>query len=277
MTALRVLSLTLLTGCAVVRAQPDPAACPPRAAWPDGMVCVPGGTFAIGSADGQPDERAPGEVTLRAFYLDVYEVTNEAYRACMEAGACPRHARYRAFLGARQPVVGVSWPGAVAFCAWAGKRLPTDAEFERAARGPDGTRYPWGDDADEPCAHAVVRTRAGAGCGTDVTADVGSRPPGHFGVHDLAGNVHEWVQDRYAPCLRGCARECGDACFGADPRGPCGDAAECPGHPLRSIRGGSWYWPLERARGAARRGAHPANTAGHRFGMRCARDVSVGS
>lgn len=236
------------------------------------MACVPGGAFTIGTPGGRPDEAPPGEVTLRAFYLDVHEVTNEAYRACMAAGRCPRHARYVGFLGARQPVVGVSWPGAVAFCAARGARLPTDAEFERAARGLAGTTYPWGEDDADPCAHAVVRTRQGEGCGAGVTAEVGSRPPGHFGIHDLAGNVHEWVRDRYAPCLRGCRRACGDACFGADPRGPCGDATECPGYPLRSIRGGSWFWPLERARGAARRGAHPENEAGHRFGFRCARN-----
>jgi len=270
----RFVLAVLLTGCASARAQ-VPAGCPPRGDWPQGMACVPGGTFTIGSNDGREDERPPTEVTIAPFFLDRHEVTNAEYRACMEAGACPRHARYVGFLRGEQPVVGVSWPGAVAYCAHVGARLPTDAEFERAARGLDGTIYPWGDDASDPCAHAVVRTRAGPGCGTGVTAAVGSRPAGHFGLFDLAGNVHEWVADRYARCLRGCRRECGDACVGTDPRGPCGgDAQACPGYPLRSIRGGSWYWPLERARGSARRGAHPANEAGHRFGFRCARNLT---
>ncbi|MEZ4339252.1 MAG: SUMF1/EgtB/PvdO family nonheme iron enzyme [Sandaracinaceae bacterium] len=264
----------VLAGCAAARAQaPDPTACPPRADWPEGTACVEGGTFTVGAADGREDEQPPGEVTIGAFYMDLHEVTNEEYRACMEAGACPRHARYVRFLGARQPVVGVTWLGARAYCEHVGARLPTDAEFERAARGTEETVYPWGDDADDPCAHAVVRTHAGEGCGTGITAEVGSRPPGHFGLYDIAGNVHEWVADRWAPCLRGCRRECGDACYGVDPRGPCGDADACPGFPLRSIRGGSWYWPLERARGSARRGAHPENERGHRFGFRCARNI----
>lgn len=239
------------------------------------MACVPGGTFTIGTADARADEGAPGEVTIRSFFLDRNEVTNERYRECMEAGRCGRHARYVGFLRRTQPVVGVSWDDAQAFCAHAGGRLPTDAEFERAARGLAGTRYPWGDDEGDPCSRAVLRTRAGTGCGAEVTQPVGSRPPGHFGIHDLAGNVHEWVSDRYAPCLRGCARECGDACFGENPRGPCGGDADCGGYPLRSIRGGSWYWPLERARGSARRGARPANEAGHRFGVRCARNLTA--
>ncbi len=237
------------------------------------MACVSGGTFTIGGDDGRPDERAPGEVSIRSFFMDVTEVTNERYRACLADGACPPHARYARFLRGRQPVVGVSWPGAVAYCAWVGGRLPTDAEFERAARGVEDTRYPWGDEPGDVCDHAVVRTRRGAGCGTEVTALVGSRPAGHFGLFDIAGNVHEWVADRYSRCLRGCERECGDACFGRDPEGPCADADTCRGHPLRSIRGGSWYWPVERSRGAARRGAHPLNEAGHRFGFRCARSL----
>ncbi|MCA9610209.1 MAG: SUMF1/EgtB/PvdO family nonheme iron enzyme [Sandaracinaceae bacterium] len=274
MTVSRTVLCLALVGCASARAQaPTEDGCPPRDRWPEGMACVTGGTFLLGSDDGREDERVPGDVTISSFYMDLHEVTNEAYRACMAAGSCPRHARYVGFMGAQQPVVGVSWPGAAAYCASVGKRLPTDAEFERAARGPDRTIYPWGDDADDPCAHAVVRTRAGEGCGTEVTADVMSRPAGHYGLFDIAGNVHEWVADAYSPCLRGCRRECGDACFGTNPRGPCGGAAECPGHALRSIRGGSWFWPLERARGAARRGAHPENEAGHRFGFRCASDL----
>ena len=258
-----------------VAAAQVPEPCGPAGGWPDGMACVTGGTFVIGDNEGRPDERPAGEVTLSSFFMDVTEVTNTAYRACMAAGDCPRHARYVGFLRGRQPVVGVSWQGAVDFCRSRGKRLPTDAEFERAARGERNTRFPWGDDEANVCDHALVRTRRGTGCGTEVTADVGSRPAGHFGLRDIAGSVHEWVADRYSPCLRGCARACGDACFGTNPRGPCADEASCPGHPLRSIRGGSWYWPAERARGAARRGARPTNEAGHRFGFRCAQSVEA--
>lgn len=253
----------------------EEGACPPESEWPDGMVCVPGGSFTLGTADGDPDDGPPGAATVSTFFYDRFEVDNAHYEACLAAGACPMNRRYRHFRSARQPLVGVSWYGARDYCAWVGRRLPTDAEFEYAARGPDSTVFPWGDATDSPCENAVVKTRAGEGCGTEVTAEVGSRAPGYFGIHDLAGNVHEWTADHWAPCLRGCARECGDACFGQDPRGPCDGAEDCPGHPLRSVRGGSWYWPLDDARGAARRGAVPENEGGHRFGFRCARDLEA--
>jgi formylglycine-generating enzyme required for sulfatase activity len=106
---------------------------------------------------------------------------------------------------------------------------------------------------------------------------VASFPAGHWGLFDMAGNVHEWVQDRYSGCLRGCADECGDACFGEDPGGPCGGATPCKGHGLRSVRGGSWFWPLERARTTARRGSGAPNLGPHRFGFRCARDLLPGA
>ncbi|MFK7989715.1 MAG: formylglycine-generating enzyme family protein [Sandaracinaceae bacterium] len=256
-----------------VAAPPAQGACPPEDGWPEGMACVPGGSFTVGTADGDPDDGPPGDASVSTFFYDRVEVDNAHYEACLEAGACPMNRRYRHFRAALQPIVGVSWYGARDYCAWVGSRLPTDAEFEYAARGPDGTVFPWGDETASPCERAVVKTRAGEGCGTEVTAEVGSRPAGYFGLHDLAGNVHEWTADHWAPCLRGCARECGDACFGEDPRGPCGGDEACPGYPLRSVRGGSWFWPLDDSRGAARRGAVPANEGGHRFGFRCARDL----
>jgi hypothetical protein len=83
------------------------------------------------------------------------------------------------------------------------------------------------------------------------------------------------VLDFHSDCYRGCDHECGDACFGRNPRGPCNGVAPCRGFALREVRGGSWYWPLERARATARRGSGPRNLGPHRFGFRCARDLVV--
>jgi formylglycine-generating enzyme required for sulfatase activity len=238
------------------------------------MACVLGGTFTLGDPRGRPDEQDPGEVYVDTFYLDRTEVTNEAYEACITAGRCERPMPFRRFMGPRQPMVAVSWFDAVHHCEMLGKRLPTEAEWERAASGPDHTRYPHG---DEPpgCDLVHIKNEAGEGCGRLITLPVGSLPAGAFGLFDMAGNVHEWVQDRYSPCLRGCEGECGDACFGDNPRGPCGGTEErCPGFPLRSVRGGSWYWPLERARTTARRGSGAPNRGPHRFGFRCARELN---
>jgi formylglycine-generating enzyme required for sulfatase activity len=241
------------------------------------MACVEGGEFVLGAEDGHPDEREPGEVYVDTFYMDVHEVTNAGFERCIQEGGCSRPMPFRRFMGDRQPVVAVSWFDAVRHCEMLGKRLPTEAEWERAASGPEHTRYPWGDDPDEGCARALYKDARGEGCGYERTRDVGSYAPGHWGLFDMAGSVHEWVWDRYSECLRGCENECGDDCFGRNPRGPCGDLREgrCPGHNLRSVRGGSWYWPLERSRTTARRGSGAPNRGPHRFGFRCARDLAA--
>ncbi|MEM9192509.1 MAG: SUMF1/EgtB/PvdO family nonheme iron enzyme [Myxococcota bacterium] len=252
-----------------------PEDCPPPEAWPEGMACVGGGTFELGDTEGRPDEREPGEVYVDTFYMDIYEVTNEDYEECIVAGVCSRPMPFRRYRAPRQPMVAMSWYDAVAHCERLGKRLPTEAEWERGAAGPDDTIYAWG---NEPlgCERAVIQDGSGRGCGTEITAEVGSRPPGHWGLYDMTGNVHEWVADWYSDCLRGCDNECGDACFGRNPQGPCGGGAErCSGHPLKSVRGGSWWWPAERARAQARRGSGAPNRGPHRFGFRCARDLEV--
>ncbi len=170
---------------------------------PEGMIEVPGGTFSMGLDDrGIPDEQPAHDVTVATFFLDRTEVTNEAYNRCVEAGACPRPAyldtaksgfpKLEVFRRPRHPVSGVSHEAATAYCAWAGKRLPTEAEWERAARGSDGRLYPWGNESPSPD-RAVYRTK--------VTKPVGSLPDGAgpYGHLDLAGNVWEWVADRYDP------------------------------------------------------------------------------
>lgn len=175
----------------------------PKTVIPEDMLGVPAGRVIMGLDDrGELDERPAHEVTVGAFLLDRTEVTNEAYYECVQAGVCRPHSPKSAetnklgpdkrFRGPRQPISGVSHDDAQTYCAWKGKRLPTEAEWERAARGSDGRMYPWGD--DKPTSeHAVFQT--------GVTHDVGTHPrgAGPFGHLDLAGNVWEWVADHYDP------------------------------------------------------------------------------
>lgn len=184
---------------------PTPAP-PPPPPIPDDMALVPAGTFTMGADDeGEQDERPAHKVTLEAFLLDKLEVTNGDYNACVKAGVCRayrgdvaksmKYGSEREFRGDRQPVVGVSWFDAKKYCEHKGKRLPREAEWERAARGDESRHYVWG--ADKPDA---TRGCYSASCGGK-TADVGSYPAGAgpYGHLDLAGNVWEWVEDEYDP------------------------------------------------------------------------------
>ena len=254
-------------------AVPDeaPAGC---GAVPTGMSCVPGGWFARGADDGPENARPSARVWVDTFYMDRYEVTYAEYRACVKAKKCPDAGpHYRDFNRPRQPINGVSWYDAVAYCEAQGKRLPTEAEWERAARGPGGKLHSWG---DEPatCERAVIRDNRGRGCGTPKKGDnpevgrpleVGSRPVEAWGLYDMMGNSWEWVADWYSESYA----ECGAACEGRNPKGPCGGAAKCPGHTKKLVRGGSWYWPASYATAVWRRPHAPTNRPFHHFGFRC--------
>jgi formylglycine-generating enzyme required for sulfatase activity len=239
------------------------------------MACVSGGSFVRGTDDGPAIERPTAEVFVSTFLMDTHETTNAEYRECVAAGVCRRAAPFPGYMADAQPAVAMRWEDADAYCRWRGKRLPTEAEWERAASGPDDTRYPWGDAiTGAPCERAIVRSSSGRGCGTEVTWPVGSRAPGAWGLYDMAGNVWEWVADHHSRCYAGCSRECGDACLGDDPRGLCGDPhAPCPeARGQRTVRGGSWWHEIEDATATLRRGVPGANPNPHRFGFRCARD-----
>ena len=206
-------------------APPTPTPLPPTdtPSAPPGMVYVPAGEFIMGSDEGDSDERPMHTVYLDAFYIDKTEVTNDQYRKCVEAGACdtPRKTTYYDNADyAQHPVVYVTWNDADAYCRWAGKRLPTEAEWEKAARDTGGRTYPWGGGID--CDHAQYR-----GCG-EGTVPVGSKPKGAspYGALDMAGNVWEWVADWYDSGYYSQSP-------GRNPPGP--DSGE-----ERVVRGGSW-------------------------------------
>jgi formylglycine-generating enzyme required for sulfatase activity len=167
--------------------QPSPAVLPP------GMVLVPGGTFLMGS-DFEQFEKPPHEVTVAPFYMDEHEVTCEEYAAFVrQTGRRPPPSWADGNIPegrARFPVTGVDWDDAVAYALWAGKRLPTEAEWEFAARGTDGRRYPWGDEWRAGAANVKESEQAGASL-TEVSQHSAGASP--FGLHDMSGNAWEWT------------------------------------------------------------------------------------
>ena len=172
----------------------------------DGMpqVYIPTGTFRMGGMDVRrlPNERPEHDVTLDAFWMDQLEVTNAMYGLCVSAGACslPQHLKSQRrpdyFLNPEfkdYPVVYVTWGQAKTYCEWAGRRLPTEAEWERAGRGDDFRTFPWGEDkADGLRANFNMLVGDTSRVGTYLA---GASP---FGVLDMAGNVAEWVNDYYS-------------------------------------------------------------------------------
>ncbi len=174
----------------------------------EGMALIPGGIYEMGSRQSlieldptdlfNTDRHTLGpedpahEVDIDPFYIDIYETTNSQYQEFVKAmgkKASP-YAEDERFNGPRQPVVGVTWKDAKKYCEWRGKRLPTEAEWEKAARGKRPVRYPWGNQAPD-------NIKANFNSELGKTAPVGSYPEGKsdYGVFDLSGNVSEWVND----------------------------------------------------------------------------------
>ena len=230
---------------------------------PKGMACVPGGKAVIGSSAAR--EAPQHTVEISTFYVDKNEVTNAEYEACEKAGSCAkRGAADASLLGADQPAVPLTWSMAHAYCVFAGKRMLTEAEWEKVARGGEEAReYPWGSQA-ATCDRAHFQ-----GCTPSATKSVGGTPAGAFGVLDMAGNAPEWVQDWASECYGGCDKACGEACLGADPQGVCSGATTCKSATERMLRGGAWYWAGDQGRGAARRSQKP-ESGPNRATVRCA-------
>lgn len=177
----------------------------------DEMITIPGASFQMGC---NPDtdyicsyvpEEKQHKVTIETFKIDKYEVTTKAYTECVDAGKCTM-ATIGGFMhygdpkANNFPINGVNWYQAEKYCLAQGKRLPTSAEWELAARGTDGRTYPWGN--EQPSCDLAVMDKENAGflgCGTGDTLNVGSKPKGAspYGVMDMAGNVWEWTADWY--------------------------------------------------------------------------------
>jgi formylglycine-generating enzyme required for sulfatase activity len=222
----------------------------------DGMVGIPAGTFTMGGGpEAEDDERPAHRVYVSAFFLDRDEVTRAGYQKCVVAGVC---ATPNDNGNDDVPVTGVSHRDAATYCAWMGKRLPTEAEWEKAARGSDGRTYPWGNDAS--CAQANFGNFQGEGrCPQNPgrPVKVGSYPGASpYGVRDLAGNVWEWVADWYDPrwYRRSPAK---------DPKGPVHGER-------RVVRGGACCSMFGLPR-ASNRLAFPESYRDIDIGFRCAR------
>lgn len=227
---------------------------------PQGMLLIPEGEFLRGSEHGLPDARPLRPIYLSGFWIDQFEVTNDQYRQCVQADVCSEPKDPEVFddveLGT-YPVSNVTWFQARTYCRWKGQRLPTEAEWEKAARGIDGRRYPWGEET--ALALALLKTN-----GTDLKRHgifpVGSLPDtaSPYGVGDLAGNVWEWVRDWYAEDYYAMAST-------RNPQGPIHGT-------FRVLRGGDWNQsPLELQ--TTYRGWDEMTYWGPMLGFRCAADL----
>jgi len=238
-------------GAATEEATPTPAP-----SVTDVMVEIPAGPFTMGTDTGNPDERPAHEVDVPAFMMDKFEVTNADFAVFVDATGYQTDAEKR---GASRtwrdeykegkenhPVVRVSWNDAVAYCTWLGKRLPGEAEWEKAARGPDGFVYPWGNEWDATKAN-------GKDSGLRGTAAVGSYPPNGYDLLDMAGNAWEWTSEWYQ----------------AYPANPVID--QFYGEKFRVVRGGGWFEEAPQLVTYNRNAADPAGTANDDLGFRCAK------
>jgi iron(II)-dependent oxidoreductase len=250
-----VAPVLLMTGMGPVSIQAQDSAGP---AAPVGMVRIPAGEFTMGR-EGSEDHSPAHRVRLKAFYLDKYEVSNRDYLKFCEADKhhLPDFWGMKEFHSGTEfpdhPVVGISWQDAMAYARWAGKRLPTEAEWEYAARGGlQGKNFPPGDEMTPAQANFAVQGRKGG------TMPVGSYPANGYGLNDMSGNVVEWIADLYqADYYQSSPVE--------NPTGPSKGR-------FHVIRGGGWHSGLSCNR-VFYRNALPSNWVDINVGFRCAKDI----
>lgn len=250
---MRIASLALLVvvACEPKPSEPAPATSLAVAAVPEsapasaqggsheGMVHVPGGVFTMGTDDSLPNEGPPRRATVASFWLDQREATVADYARCMQAKACTATTTAKVHCNLEHigtqpdhPINCITWDQAAAYCAWRGKRLPTEQEWERAARGDDARRFPWG--ADAPRSNVCWKRGEEGTCA--VGTSLGDKSP--YGILDMGGNVHEWTSTEYRDG--------------------------------RVIRGGSWYVDTDTLmRATWRDGIRPTDPSSS-LGVRCA-------
>ena len=227
------------------------------------MVFVPAGTFSMGDDEGEYEEKPVHQVYLDAFWIDQTEVTNEMYSQCVWAIACREQSDVRSYTRDSYygnpkfddyPVINVDWNMAKAYCAWRGDRLPSEAEWEKAARGTDGRTYPWGESID--CDKANYQNSC-VGDTTRVKSYESGKSP--FGAYDMAGNVLEWVSSSYKSYPYSAT-----------------DGREDLSKPdTRALRGGAWNDFASYSRTTHRNGYSPTDT-GFSLGFRCVHTVKAG-
>jgi len=227
------------------------------------MVYIPAGDFIMGTDSGQSNEKPVHTVYLDAYWIDRTEVSNQMYLRCVETGVCTPPARSNSatrqfYFGnpkyADFPVIYVNWGQAKDYCKWAGRQLPSEAQWEKASRGTDGRMYPWG---SNPPAAAYLNFDNQVGD----TSKVGGYPKGAstYGVLDTTGNVLEWVRDCF-----------GSGYYGSSPRQNPGGPATCE-HRHRVLRGGtSWVGSPHEWSGSADRMNYLEGDTSSEIGFRCA-------
>lgn len=245
-----------LSACYAHTRRDAPAKPPERADME--MVHIEGGVFMMGDINGEPQEYPERRVELASFAIDRMEVSQGAYAECVRAKACepsayPAEADTPAM---REPVVGVSWNDAVAYCRWLGKRLPTEAEWEFAAKAAGNNKWPWTGPFKPEFANAVGKEDGYEGLAPVDSFEAGKSP---FGVLNMAGNADEWVSDYFDPNLY---REDKTA---VNPKGPASGRE-------RVVRGGSFRDPAYLTRAASRRAKLPTEVD-NTVGFRCAKSL----
>ena len=238
---------------------------PEVTADPNPMALIPAGKFIMGFDDRMPDEGPQHKVNLSSFWIDYYEVTNAQYKKFIDATnrRSPSHFRNRTYPEgkANHPVTEVTWYDADAYCKWAGKRLPTDEEWEKAARGTDGRMFPWGNEFDTDRANTPQRWAKLHQEGD--TMPVGSFPNGvsPYGVYDMSGNVWEWTSSWYK----------------AYPGNT--HPSENYGEEYKTLKGGSWFdcsfYKCGISAPVFNRSFFIRGTHNKSFGFRCAKDAAA--
>lgn len=235
------------------------------------MVLIPAGEFQMGSTNGERDEKPVHTVYLDAFYIDLHEVTIGEYKQFVKA------TNYRPLPNSvsrtsptdQHPVVEVSWRDAMAYAQWAGKRLPTEAEWEKAARGGlISQEYPWGNTIDFRKANYNKNTKSGTH--NQRTTSVGTYPANGYGLYDMSGNVAEWCLDTYQRKFY--AKE-----VYRNPVAGAGNVQQAIANAMlskerRVVRGGSWSFSAKGVRVANRLAEKPSLLSSD-VGFRCARDA----